>query len=61
MWKRIRSCVIPIFSATVVSLVSWGIFKHQKEKEGENPKRPPPKSEILLNLKQNQKYQGLME
>ena len=41
--------------------VMGGIFKHQKEKEGENPKRPPPKSEILLNLKQNQTYQGLTE
>lgn len=41
--KGITSCVIPILLATalVASLVSWGIFKHQKEK-GENPKRPPP-------------------
>lgn len=58
MRKGITSCVIPIFSAKVVSLVSWGIFKHQKEKRGKS-KETTPKSEILLNLKQNQTRWGL--
>ena len=37
------------------------IFKHQKEKEGEKSKETTPKSEILLNLKQNQTHRGLTE